>query len=123
MSRQPSLSALQAFAAVMRHGTVTEAARRLHIAQPALSRLVAQCEESLGVKLFKRQRKRLFPTEVAEQILPDIERLLASHAELPFLATGLESGSGSIFRIAAAPRLADGLVGCAVQRMQSRGYT
>ena len=117
MQRQPTLHSLIAYVTVMRHGTVTEASRRLHIAQPALSRLIAKCEEALGVTLFVRERRRLVPTETAERLLPEVERLLASHAQLPDIAADFSWGSRSILRIAAAPRLTDGLVAEAIRRM------
>lgn len=121
MRTTPSLSALNAFASVMRHGSVTEAARQLNITQPALSRLVARCERDLGVALFRRERKRLIPTELAENFLIEVERFLATHAELSGTALGLGDGLRSTLRIAAAPRLAYGLVGQTIRAMTDAG--
>lgn len=59
--------------AIRREGTVTRAARALHLTQPAVSHALIELEQRLGVELFRRDRKRMVPT-------PEGERLLRSSA-------------------------------------------
>ncbi|BBK33066.1 regulatory protein NocR [Allostella humosa] len=54
---------LEAFCAVIDHQTVTEAARFMRLSQPAVSKLVAGLEQDTGLALFRRERRRLVPTE------------------------------------------------------------
>ncbi len=57
---------IEAFRAVMTHGSVTRAAESLHITQPAVSRLLADLEAELGLLLFNRDRGRLHATPEAQ---------------------------------------------------------
>ena len=60
---------IEAIVTVARAGSVHAAARLLHIPQPALSRLIAASEKSLGVVLFERSRAGTRPTEAGERVL------------------------------------------------------
>lgn len=59
---------LRLFDSVAEAGSFTEAARRLHLSQPALSRQIAALEESLGAKLFHRHARGLALTHEGEQL-------------------------------------------------------
>ncbi|MBE1285194.1 MAG: LysR family transcriptional regulator [Rhodobacteraceae bacterium] len=58
----PPMSWLAAFEAVARLGSVTEAARELDLTQGAVSRQVQKLEDTVQVKLFLRDRKRMVLT-------------------------------------------------------------
>ena len=63
------LKHLRTFVAVSEYGTVSEAALRLHTAQPALSRQIMDLEKELGIKLFDRVGRRLRLTGEGEAFL------------------------------------------------------
>lgn len=69
---------LEAFQAIMASGSTTGAAERLGLSQPAISRLLAQFEEDLGLRLFVREKGRLLPTREAEALLQDAQGLMDS---------------------------------------------
>lgn len=69
---------LEAFQAIMASGSTTAAAERLGLSQSAVSRLLAQFEEDLGLKLFVRQKGRLVPTREAGALLQDAGGLVES---------------------------------------------
>ncbi|HWW71586.1 MAG TPA: LysR family transcriptional regulator, partial [Duganella sp.] len=56
--RKLDTHALQMFVAVAQCLNFRQAAERLHMTQPPLSRAVRQLEERLGVKLFERDTQR-----------------------------------------------------------------
>ncbi|MCE2453196.1 MAG: LysR family transcriptional regulator [Nitrospinae bacterium] len=55
-SRIPATSALVAFESAARLGSLSHAAEELRTSQPAISRLVANLEKQLSVRLFERSR-------------------------------------------------------------------
>jgi DNA-binding transcriptional LysR family regulator len=90
---------LEALAAVIETGTVTAAATRLRITQPAVSNLIANLERATGLALFRRERKRLQPTAEARILYGEIEKIFhgASHiARVASEIRALRSGSITI---------------------------
>jgi DNA-binding transcriptional LysR family regulator len=69
---------LRAFVAAAEAGTISAAARRLHLSQQAVSRTVAALEATLGVELFERGARRLALTAAGDALLPGARRTLAS---------------------------------------------
>lgn len=72
----PSVSLLAAFEAVCRLGSTSAAARELSLTQGAVSRLVQNLEGQLGVQLFRREGRRLQPTEPALAYARDVRKAL-----------------------------------------------
>lgn len=73
---------LEAFIAFMNTGSTIEAAQRLGTSQPAVSRLLSQFEDDLGMPLFLRRKGRLHPTHEAEVLLPDVQSMVSGAASL-----------------------------------------
>jgi DNA-binding transcriptional LysR family regulator len=59
---------LRLFHVVAEAGSFTEAAKRLHMSQPALSRQIQALEATLGAKLFHRHARGLAMTHEGEQL-------------------------------------------------------
>jgi LysR family nitrogen assimilation transcriptional regulator len=60
------LRQLTALVTVAEAGSVTGAARLLHMVQPAVTRQIRALEEELGVPLFDRTRHGMIPTAEGE---------------------------------------------------------
>lgn len=67
MRRNIPLSSLRMFEAAARHCSYLQAAAELHISGSAVSQQVSKLEQSLGVKLFVRQHKRLELTDAGRR--------------------------------------------------------
>ncbi|WP_431280897.1 LysR family transcriptional regulator [Humitalea sp. 24SJ18S-53] len=99
-----NLRQLEIIHAVLRTGSVTDAARALRISQPAVSIALRQYEDRLGARLFERRKGRLVPTAEARELFPDVEdifdRLGIVHRKLQDIVSG-QSGSLCIVSTAA----------------------
>ena len=62
------LRQLVSFVEIARAGSFRQAAKTLHIAQPALSRQIQQLEAALGISLFDRAPRRLHLTIEGREI-------------------------------------------------------
>lgn len=71
-------AALDALIAVERTGSFTEAARKLNLSQPALSRRILGFEEEVGIALLERRRGKAVLTDAGKALLPHAEVALAS---------------------------------------------
>ena len=90
-------------------GTVSKAAVHLHVAQPALSRQIANLEDEFGVKLFDRVGRRLLLTGEGQQLLSDCRGLLNHARALGEQAQLLRRGDVGVLRVAASPHLIEGI--------------
>lgn len=70
----PSLTALVALEAAVRHKSFTRAAQELGVTQTAVSRQVLGLEEAMGVKLFNRQHRTVEPTPQCSQLALALNR-------------------------------------------------
>ncbi len=85
------LQTLRAFITVAREGSVSRAAERLHLTQPAVSLKLKQFQTSLGLTLFQRHPKGLSLTDDGRALLPAAEKALAAVAAFDQSARALHS--------------------------------
>ncbi|GFH62813.1 MAG: LysR family transcriptional regulator [Candidatus Desulfovibrio kirbyi] len=85
------LHKVQYFLAVARHASVSEAARELHITQPAVSDAIKALENDLRVQLFRRVRQRVHLTEAgkyyADKMSAVVKNFLSINNEMLYIGT------------------------------------
>jgi LysR family transcriptional regulator, glycine cleavage system transcriptional activator len=74
--RLPPLNGLKAFEAAARSESFTRAAEELNVTPGAVSHQVKSLEDTLGLKLFRRERQRLFLTDAGRNYLAVIRDAL-----------------------------------------------
>ena len=74
---KPTLRQLEALLLVHRQRSLTKAAAELRVTQSAMSVLIRQLEQTLGVRLFDRTTRALSPTAACDEAVPIAERILA----------------------------------------------
>lgn len=111
-----NLASIRLFLHAMQRGSLAAAAKQLNMSPSAASRQLSRLERTIGLKLFRRDRQRLVPTDQADQFYNECYRVLAAVDELPQLARRLSKGAQSRLRLVAMPRIASCLVLPAVSR-------
>lgn len=97
---------LEAFRALMLCQTATRAAEMLCISQPAITRLLADLEESVGFPLFERVRGRLHPTAEAHLLYEEVNRSLVGIERIARTAHAIKTQQRGALNIAAPPSIA-----------------
>lgn len=100
------LKHLEIFHAVMLTGTLSGAARLLHVTQPAATQSLQSAERQLGYALFTRQKNRLVPTAEALVLHPEVQKLMGQLEAVRRLAEAQKSGAASTLRVLVVPSLA-----------------
>jgi DNA-binding transcriptional LysR family regulator len=77
-----------------------KAAEALSVAQPALSRQIAQLEAGLGAKLFVRSRRRVELTPAGQALTERLDPILRSLAAVPAELHALAGGETGYLRVA-----------------------
>ncbi len=72
-----NLRHLRAALAVARHGSISAAAREVHLTQPAVTQGLAKLEAAIDARLFERRSDGMVPTRAAELLAPRIAAALA----------------------------------------------
>lgn len=114
------LRQIEVFHALMTSASMTEAAERLHVSQPAISQVLKHAEQSLGFRLFTRLRGRLVPTPEALALLPDVEDIFNRIEALDRAAHGLRKGAAGTVTISAVPAVASFVLPAVMRSFKAR---
>ena len=96
---------IEVFHAVYTSGSITGAAKLLHVSQPSISKVLAHAEQQLGFQLFNRHKGRITPTREAERLIDHVNHAYRNINELRRVSKNLGSAEAGVIRIAAAPAL------------------
>jgi DNA-binding transcriptional LysR family regulator len=117
IGRRLKLRDLNILLAVTEAGSMARAATRLAISQPAVSRAVADMEQTLGVKLFDRSPQGIEPTRYGQALLRRsiaiFDELKQGVEDLAYLA---DPTTGEL-RIGSNPGVAEGIVLAVIERL------
>ena len=103
---QPTLRQLRTFLAVVESGSISAAARQLHLTQPAASQQLRELERGLRVRLLERAGGKAHPTSAGEALLEPARRAQAAIDDA--VAAAETHRSGEIGKV----RLGTGATAC-----------
>jgi DNA-binding transcriptional LysR family regulator len=93
------LTLVRSFLAVAEIGGITEAAERIGITQPALSRRIQQFEEHLGVELLVRGRRGAVLTEIGRLVQSEAQGIVARYEQMREMVSSQQRLEGGTVRI------------------------
>ena len=114
-----NLRQLEVFYAIMQTGTVSGAARLLHVSQPNVTRILAHTEQQLSFTLFERVKGRLVPTHEAKALLPEAEKVYQQLGQFRSLTNKVKQGTQHL-RVGAPPVLASQLLAPTVATLSNQ---
>ncbi len=99
-SRHLTFRLLQVYAAVVSAGSVSEAARRLHLTQPTVSQQLKRLAEAVGEPLLESRQGRLVPTEAGAELYRASREVLGRFDDFGDYLEALRGGERGRFSIA-----------------------
>lgn len=115
-----NLRQLEIFYAVMKSGTVSGAAKQLHVSQPNVTRVLSHTEQQLGFALFERIKGRLVPTKEAHLLLPEAEKIYQQLGQFRNLTNRIKAGEKHL-TIGAPPILSAAMLSPLIAQLCKNG--
>ncbi len=97
------LRQIEVFHAIYSSGSMTNAAAKLNVSQPSVSKVLAHAEQQLGYRLFDRVKGKLIPTPEAHQLFKLVADVYKDVDRLRHVAKNLKAGSAGRIRVASTP--------------------
>ena len=112
------LRQIEVFHAIYTTGSISAAARKLHVTQPAVSKVLHHTQAQLGLTLFELVRGRLVATEQAHALYREIGEIHDRLAALDKTVGHLRQLAGGLLRVAAVPSLGQHVLPAAVTALR-----
>lgn len=110
---------LRVFVAVAEEGSLSAAARRLHMSQPAVTQIIQSLEKQLGGRLLERDHVGARPTERGSALLREARVLVAHHDRIIAEMTAPASPTVGPLRIGVPLELPPNLLPSAIARVSA----
>lgn len=111
-----TLRAMRVFVRTLELGSLSAAAREAGTTQPTVSKLLAQLEDDLGVRLFERSTRGLSPTEQGQQFYRDARLVLEQYDAAVSAVQGMSGKPSGNLRINAPVALGQYRLNAIVQQ-------
>jgi LysR family nitrogen assimilation transcriptional regulator len=107
------------FVKIVEAGSFSQAARTIHVAQPALSQQIAELEASLGIALLQRSARGIKPTASGQRFYEEASSILRRYENLPGLVRSSSGDIEGLVRVGMPASLSTTLVGPFIERCRA----
>jgi len=114
------LRQIEVFHAVYTTGSISAAARTLHVSQPSVSKMLQHMQQQLGLELFRLVRGRLVATDEAHALFLEVSDVFQRLNSLQKAVGNLKTLSAGHLRLAVVPSLGLHLAPLAIARFREK---
>jgi LysR family nitrogen assimilation transcriptional regulator len=104
---------------IVEAGSFSQAARTIHVAQPALSQQIAELEASLGIALLQRSARGIKPTASGQRFYEEASSILRRYENLPGLVRSSSGDIEGLVSVGMPASLSTTLVGPFIERCRA----
>jgi LysR family nitrogen assimilation transcriptional regulator len=104
---------------IVEAGSFSQAARTIHVAQPALSQQISELEASLGVPLLQRSARGIRPTVAGEKLYEEASSILRRLANLPGLVRSSDGDVEGMVSVGMPASLSTTMVGPFIEQCKA----
>lgn len=99
------LRQIEVFFLVYREGSISGAARALHVSQPSVSKSLKYAEDQIGFPLFIREKGRIQPTQAAHELYADVKEIFRLVDAFNRTSKNISKRKGGHLRVGSLPSL------------------
>ena len=107
---------IEVFHAIYTTGSITNAAKALHVSQPSVSKVLSHAEMQLGFKLFERVKGRLIPTEEASMLFNEVDKIYQQMRSIKNTAENIKKAEFGNINLSVTPALGFDALPCAIAK-------
>lgn len=111
---------IEVFYAIYTTGSISAAARSLHVSQPSVSKVLHHAQSQLGFELFTLVRGRLVATDEAHALFEEVKEIFERMGSLRKTVANIRNMDGGHVRLAVVPSLGLHVAPDAIARYRQR---
>ncbi len=111
---------IEIFHAIYTTGSITNAAKILHVSQPSVSKVLSHAEMQLGFKLFERVKGRLIPTDEAEMLFDEVDKIYQQMRSIKNTAENIKKSDYGNINLGLTPALGFNVIPNAIAKYHQR---
>jgi DNA-binding transcriptional LysR family regulator len=111
---------IEIFHAIYTTGSITNAAKILHVSQPSVSKVLSHAEMQLGFNLFERVKGRLIPTDEAEMLFDEVDKIYQQMRSIDNTAQNIKKSEFGNISLGLTPALGFDVIPSAVAKYHDK---